>query len=331
MNLSRIDLNLLVVFDAIMAERNVTRAAARLFLSQPAVSHALARLRAMIGDPLFLRSGRQMVPTAKATLLGPAVHGMIEQLSAVLDERSFDPSTSQATFRVGMVDYGETTLAPLLAGLLREQAPGIHIQVQDADTGLLQSQLSSGELDLAIALSTWTPGPGIHSRQLRETAVTGLVRKGHPLLKAMPANGRATVRQFAGVRQVVLAQQGSRVAGPIDHLLSKAGIHADVAYSTRHLFATPHILMGTDLMMITANLVADYLCREYPLAKIALPLKLPTLSAHLVWPERTHRDPGQRWLRDQLLQYFARMDGAAKAPSVKEKRPMPAKRQDGGG
>jgi DNA-binding transcriptional LysR family regulator len=322
MNFSRIDLNLLVVFDAVMAERNVTRAASRLFLSQPAVSHALARLRRMIGDPLFVRSGRQMVPTAKASALGPAVHNMLEQLGAVLDTQSFDPTTSRATFRIGLVDFGETMLAPLLAGLLRGAAPGIRFVVQDVDTALLQAELSTGQLDLAIALSTWTPGPGIHSRKLREGGVSGLVRKGHPLAQAL---GKLTARQFAGVRHLLVAQQDNLALAPMVQRLARAGMAVDVAYSTRHMAVTPHILMGSDLVMIAPELVADQLCRQYGLVKVALPAKLPTVSANLVWPERTHRDPGQKWLREQLLQYFSRLrDAAGAGGKSASKVPAPA-------
>src|SRR5258706_16043972 len=120
MNISNFDLNLLRVFDAMMAERNVTRAAQRVFLSQPAVSHALARLRREIGDPLFVRAGREMIPTARATELGPAVDPMLHQLALAIGKTRFDPRPSAAVFRVTIPDLLEDPPSPLFSHLIRE-------------------------------------------------------------------------------------------------------------------------------------------------------------------------------------------------------------------
>ncbi|PYX52743.1 MAG: hypothetical protein DMG76_28405 [Acidobacteria bacterium] len=165
MNISNFDLNLLRVFDAMMAERNVTRAAQRVFLSQPAVSHALARLRKEIGDPLFVRAGREMIPTAKATELGPAVHTMLDQLALVVGKTRFDPRTSAAVFRIGIVDVREYLLAPLFAKLMREEGSRVRLLVHGFDDANFQAQLASGALDIAVSMPQ-PPAPGIHSRKL---------------------------------------------------------------------------------------------------------------------------------------------------------------------
>src|SRR5258708_30575590 len=150
MNISNFDLNLLRVFDAMMAERNVTRAAQRVFLSQPAVSHALARLRKEIGDPLFVRAGREMTPTARATELGPAVHTMLDQLALAVGKTRFDPRTSAAVFRIGVVDVREYLLAPMFAKLMREEASSIRFLFPRFYHSNFQPQLPSRPFDIPL-------------------------------------------------------------------------------------------------------------------------------------------------------------------------------------
>lgn len=297
MNISKFDLNLLRVFDTMMTERNVTRAAQRVFLSQPAVSHALARLRDAIGDPLFVRAGREMMPTARATALGPAVRNMLEQLGAALGESRFDPSTANTTFRIGMVDIGEYLTAPMFAHLMREEAPHIRFSIQGLDESNSQGQLAAGTLDLALSI---TPGPfaaGIHSRKLPVRTLVGLVRKGHPL-----ARRSAKARELKQVRRLAIALRAGRLEELADRVLGKAGISGEVAYATPHFFAIPTLLANSDLLLVIGDSVARLLCAQYPLAMVKLPVRLPPVEPHIIWHERTHRDPAQRWMRDKILE-----------------------------
>lgn len=233
MNITNFDLNLLRVFDAMMAERNVTRAAHKVNLSQPAASHALARLRSEIGDPLFVRAGREMVPTPKASALGPAVHDLLDKLGAMLGHTAFDPCVSTATFRLGMIDFVEFLLAPIFSRLICKDGPNTRFVVINPDPTTVQAQLANGELDMALGIFEPT-APGIHARRLGDQPLVGLVKKGHPLSRGKPT-------------------------------------------------------------------AAQLLCSQHPLAMVDLPTSLAPLQAHLLWHERSHHDPAQKWMRDKLV------------------------------
>jgi len=295
MNISNFDLNLLRVFDAMMAERNVTRAAQRVFLSQPAASHALARLRKEVGDPLFVRAGREMIPTARATELGSAVHTMLDQLALVIGKTRFDPRTSAAVFRIGIVDVREYLLAPLFAKVMREEASRIRFLVHGFDDSNFQAQLASGALDITVSMPQ-LPAPGIHSRKLSTQTLVGLVRKGHPLTRR-----RATAGQFKKVSRLAITLRSDRFEGPADRLLEKAGVTGEVVYATPHFLAVPTLLANSDLMLVTSDNVARLLCVQHQLSVVRLPVRVP-IEPHIMWHERTHHDPAQRWMRDQILE-----------------------------
>lgn len=295
MNTSNFDLNLLRVFDAMMVERNVTRAAQRLFLSQPATSHALERLRKGIGDPLFVRSGREMIPTAKAIALESTVRSMLEQLGMVLEEAQFNPLTSKAMIRIGLVDAVEYLLVPMFANMMRSEAPGIRFFIQGFDASNFQSQLASGVLDMVLSVLD-VSAPGMHTRKITEQPLVGLVRKGHALAK----NGRATIRQLNQVPRLVTSARTDRMEGVYDRLLEKAGITAEVVYATSHFFAAPSLLEKSDLILVTGAPIARLLCAQFPLATIKLPATIPSFRPHIIWHERTHRDPAQKWIRDKI-------------------------------
>ncbi len=297
MNTNNFDLNLLRVFDAMMLERNVTRAAQRLHLSQPAASHALERLRKGIGDPLFVRSGRAMVPTAKAIALEATVRHMLEQLGLVLEATPFDPRTSNATIRIGCVDAVEYLLAPMFTSMLRKEAPNIRFTVSGFDAENFQSQLTSGVLDIAVSVLE-VSAPGMHTRKITEQSLIGLVRKGH----ALAAKGRASVRELNKLPRLVTSLQADRSEGIYDRMLAQVGIGGSAAYTTAHFFAAPTLLANTDLIMIAGSHMGRLLSSQFPLATIALPAGIARLQAHIVWHERTHRDPAQKWIRDCIVE-----------------------------
>lgn len=302
MNKLNFDLNLLRVFDAMMAERNVTRAAQRLFLSQPATSHALARLRHEIGDPLFIRTGREMVPTAKAVALAPAVRTMLDQLVAVLDDTPFDPRTSAATFRIALVDVLEYLLAPQFAHLLQEEAPHIRFAIQSYDSASYQTQLATGGIDIAIGLPEPT-APNIHSNKLAVLPPVGLVRKNHPLTR-----GRPSIRDFNQTPQLTTDSRVSRQGKPD----AKDQSSADPIYTTAHFFAVPLLLVNSDLLLATSQVVANLLCAQYPLVTVPLPTRHPPLEPHIFWHQRTDNDPAQKWMREKIIDAVR---GLANAPN----------------
>jgi DNA-binding transcriptional LysR family regulator len=294
MNIENFDLNLLRVFDAMFAERNVTRAARRMFLSQPAVSHALARLRREVGDPLFVRAGNEMIATKKASALAPGVRSILDQLGELLGDASFDPRTSTAVFRIGISDLSEYILAPLFASLVREEAPQLHFNINSFSDADYQAELASGALDVVVTVYQST-GPGIHSRKIGSQKLVGLVRDGHPFARNSP-----TAPQFKKAR--LLAAGSDRIEGQLQRSLLDAGIAGQVAYSTPHLFAVPRLLADSDLVLIQSAGVAQALCAEHPLSVIRIPARLPPIEPQMTWHERTHRDPAQRWMRERILE-----------------------------
>jgi DNA-binding transcriptional LysR family regulator len=295
MHTGNLDLNLLRVFDAIFSERNVTRAARRVFLSQPATSHALARLREEVGDPLFMRAGNEMVATKRAIALAPGIRSVLDQLSELLGDTTFDPKTSTAVFRIGISDLSEYILAPLFTQVLRDEAPQVCLHIKSFDDANCQAQLGSGALDLVVSVYQ-AAGPGIHSRRMGAQNLVGLVRHGHPFTRERPS-----APQFKKARLLAFARS-DRIEGQLLLALQKAGIAGQVAYSTPHVFAVPRILTNSDLVLIQSVGVASALCAEYPLSPVRIPVRLPPVEPQVTWHERTHRDPAQRWMRERVLE-----------------------------
>lgn len=294
-NIENFDLNLLRVFDAMFAERNVTRAARRVFLSQPAVSHALARLRKEVGDPLFVRAGNEMIATKKALALAPGIRSVLDQLGELLSDAAFDPKTSAAVFRIGISDLSEYILAPLFVRLMGGEAPHLRFHINSFTALDYEAQLASGALDVVVSVYQ-SAGPGIHSRSTGTEKLVALVRNGHPFTRKRPS-----ALQFKRARLLAVARS-DRIEGQLQRSLQEAGIAEQVAYSTPHLFAVPKILENTDLLLIQSAGVAKALCAGYPLSVVRIPLPLPPIEPQVTWHERTHRDPAQRWLRERITE-----------------------------
>jgi len=308
MNKISFDLNLLRVFDAMMTERNVTRAARRVFLSQPATSHALNRLRGEIGDDLFIRTGREMVPTAKALALAPTVRDMLERLTGLLDDTLFDPKTSSMVFRISMVDMMEYLLAPMFAHMIQEAAPHIHFAIQGYDSSTYQQQLSVGLLDIAVGLSE-PASPSIYSSKLATFSPVGLVRKKHPLTL-----GGVGIKEFSQTPRLKTdlrtgAKHGDSHANS-DTAAEREAVNGpafEATYRTAHFFAVPLLLASTDLLLVTSEVVAQLLCAQYPLVTVPLPANYPPLELHIFWPQRTHNDPAHRWMREKIVESARRL------------------------
>ncbi|MBL8378024.1 MAG: LysR family transcriptional regulator [Burkholderiales bacterium] len=295
MHFKRIDLNLVPVFDALMRERNVTRAAQRLFLSQPAVSHALARLRTSLADPLFVRDGRDMVPTPRAielaAVLGPLLQGFDVALRS-----EFSPATISQTFRLALPDIAELVLAPRLIPILRREAPQAKIAFVELDLDHFQDQLARGDLDAAI-LPSIPLRPMFHRRTVaREAGVVGLVRPGHP-----DASAPLTAAHFRRMPRLAVTLSGKRVASPVEESSRLERQFGEVQVSTAHMIATAATLLHSDLILVLGELAGRTLAAIFGLKVLQLPIKMPAVDSMLAWHERTHRDLAQRWLRDAVI------------------------------
>jgi DNA-binding transcriptional LysR family regulator len=297
----------------------VTRAAHRLFLSQPAVSHALQRLRTALDDPLFVRNGRDMTPTPRAEALIVVARPLLEGLNAALHGEAFSPARLEQSFRLALPDVAEWVVVPKLIPLLAAEAPRVKLALQDLDLDQFQTQLATGELDLAI-IADVPLRPGMHKRMLvREERVVGLVRRDHPAV-----GRKLTAEKLRQIPRLAVTLSGGRVVSPIEYSPLARTLLGEVKVSTPHFTSTAAALLHSDLIMIIGELAGETLAALFDLRVVQLPIELPAVESHIVWHERTHRDPAQRWFRDAIVRSLAavsaRFPPARTAPAAGRRR-----------
>ena len=291
----RLDLNLLVVLDALLSEGSVTRAAQRLNLAQPTVSNALSRLREFFQDPLLERSGREMRPTNRGKqLMAPVREALTIIDRAVVKDEAFSPTTAVRTIRVAATDYVSAVILPPLLVYLRRVAPAIRVVISDVEAGNPLKPLEAAEIDLLIGAVGKT-SPYIHRQDLFTDSWECVTRKGHPVLR-----GRITARQFREATHVEVRPQHGGTGGTIDELLAQSGAQRDVALSLPHLFAAPYVLLRSDLVLTVASRIAARLCKEFQLQALTHPLALKPFVVSQLWHQRTHSESCFSWFRKAL-------------------------------
>ncbi len=292
--LRKLDLNLLVTLDALLSEHNVTRAAARLHLSQPSVSVHLAKLRDIFADPLLLPGPRGMRPTARADALRAPLRQALETLAhAVSPADPFDPAAASDTWRIAASDYSESTIVlPALAGL-RTAAPGTRLAVLDVEPSRLARHMEQGEIDLAFHVSEEAPA-GLRRRLLFREHYVLAGRADHPRLKKRP-----TAAQFCRLEHVIMSPDGGGFYGITDTALAASGLMRKVVLSVPHFLFLKAVLESTDLVaMVPSRLVRG----SKMLRVVEAPVEVPGFEMAMLWHERVHRDPGQVWLRGHVAE-----------------------------
>lgn len=287
--LAALDLNLMVALHALLTEANVTQAARRVALSQSATSHALARLRQLFGDPLLVRSGRQLKLTSRAMQLLPALErGLAEIESAVSGEPPFDPLTARRSFTIGMADYGQAVmLGPLLARL-RQQAPGVDLTVLSPPNPF--DLLEAGNLDLAVVV-TGSVGPAFSARRLFSDGFVCMVRRGHPTV------GTAlTMKQYLSLGHVVVAPTGTP-GSMVDTELDRRRVERRVTVRISSFLAAPIVVSQTDLVTTGPERLLRPMVKRYPVRLLPPPLRLARFELSLAWHGRLDHDPAHAWLR----------------------------------
>lgn len=299
MNPWTFDLRLLRVFDALMAEGNVTRAAARLNLTQSATSQALAKLRSALGDPLFVRSGQAMHPTAKAVAMAVPVREALELITGALSvSQAFEPATSRRVFRVAATDHALMLFLPGLARRVAGQAPGVQLitSAVSPDRGL--EYIREGRIDLLVAYFVVTKVPSnFRTRVLFRDSYQVLARKGHPALRS-----RLTLEAFAQAGHVVVAPRDTWQRGPMDFALAQAGLRRDIRVMVPHYMVAPYVVAETDLVATVPAHAAKRMVRGLPIRAFRPPLEVASFKLEMAWDERHHHDPAHRWLREQLIE-----------------------------
>jgi DNA-binding transcriptional LysR family regulator len=297
--LAALDLNLLVVLDALLTEHSVSRAAKRLNSTQPAVSRALGRLRVWFDDPLLTRTRHGMVPTPLAVALAGDVRAVLERIEGFVARREgFDPSTVSRTFRATMSDYPQYLLGRALLAKLAAAAPNVSVDVVPWSLEF-PAGLESGALDFAISPTT-TPVPGLRSRELFTDELVLMARKGHPAL-AQPM----TLRRYAALTHVQSAPNG-RQGSVVDDLLAGAGLTRHVVLRVPSNLALPGFVATSDCCATVPAGLAAAMAGSFELQVVSLPFDAPAIRFNLVWHERAHHDAGNAWLRSEMLSLFAR-------------------------
>lgn len=296
----RIDLNLLRTLAVIHAEGGVTRAAARLNLTQSAISHALGRLRALFGDPLFVRDGQRLIAT-------PFTRGLVEPLrealgsldALVADAGGFDPARSTAQYAISMRDPTETLLLPDLFSRIARTAPGIGLRTTQVRRRSLETSLANGTVDLAIDV----PLPladSIRRRRLTAGKLVAVARRGHPALR-----GGLTMATYLALDHVMVTAR-RRGPGLEDLELSERGLRRRVRLRCRNYLAAIRVVAATDLIMTMTEDYAKTLTAGLPVRLVPLPFRTATLDALLYWHQSVDDDAGNAWLRGLIIEAFRR-------------------------
>ncbi|WKB55404.1 LysR family transcriptional regulator [Eleftheria terrae] len=294
MDTRRLDLNLLVTLEALLVEQNVTKAAARLHLSQPAVSAQLARLRDVFDDPLLIPAQRGMTPTAKALeLLQPLRQALDQVRVTVSSHRHFDPASATLTVAIACTDYLQVALLQPLVLQLRTRAPGVRVAMRQLDPAQLEAQLLRGEVDLALMTPQVAP-PGMRARHLFDERYVLIGRRHHPRLRA-----GLTVEAFAELEHVIVSPGGGAFTTPVDDALAALGYRRKVVLSAASFLFVPGIVAQSDFVA----LVPQRLVRQpsHPLKVLDCPFPVEGFEVGMVWHERNHGHGGQRWLREEIL------------------------------
>ncbi len=298
MKLAAVDLNLLLVFDALMLERNVTRAGNRICLSQPAVSAALNRLRHLTQDELFIRRVDGMQPTERALELEEPIRRALQQISSALEPPVFSPADAQRSFNIGLNDLGATMIMPHLAACLGRDAPKIDITVEHADGEQALRLLEAGQIDLALGLFDDT-GSRFRSVKLYDIPCSCAMRSDHPLL-----NGRLDIKGFADTPQLAISQDGG-MGRIIDRSLDEQHLRRRIAITMPHFLAGLFVLGHTDLIAVLPDKLIKRFGAAAGIVGVAIPFAPVQIASTLVWNPQTDASPPHQWLRRLLVQICA--------------------------
>jgi DNA-binding transcriptional LysR family regulator len=298
MNLKSVDLNLLVSFDALVSERNVSRAAEKLGMTQSALSHALKRLRVTFGDPLMRRGPRGMEPTERALSLRQPVKDVLADIHSIISTKiGFDPTTTRRTFKLSMSDAMSVEALPLIVRLLRKQAPNVDLLVTTSGPRDACARIDDDDVEMAIGVFPHLPA-GLLDRELYRDNLVCVADKDHPLLK----RGRMDEKSYLACPHVTVAPNlDSGIQ--LDDIFAAMGLVRRVVATVPHYLAVPALIRGTDLVASTRRRLVKVLRTSSGLVVFPIPvtMRVPELSFRQIWHRRYDGDAGHRWLRDLIL------------------------------
>lgn len=301
-NIKDIDLNLLLVFDAVIRRGSVSRAASDLGLTQSTVSNALRRLRQRLGDPLFVRERYGVSPTPFAETLTPYVKDALATLERGFEQtRRFDPTTEERTFTLIMTDIAEAVILPRVLDMFRTRAPGISIRAINLSLDDTGEALNSGSADIAIG---YLPdyGARFFQRHLFDTHYVCIAAAGNPVA----ADG-LDLNAFRNARHAVAEARGTG-HHIVEQTLERLGIVRHIGAWVPHFLSVPYVVAASDLIATIPRALSVTMHAGNPVQVLPHPVELPTVEIKLLWHERFHADRANRWLREQLVKVFATVD-----------------------
>lgn len=305
MSFLTLDLNLLRVFDAVMTEQNLTRAASRLAMTQPAVSNALRRLRDALGDELLVRTAHGVKPTPRAETLWPSVRRALSELEeAIAPEQNFDIAHAQTTFRMAMADATAALWLPALVRAIEREAPGITIRMVPLTTREPRPMLLRGDIDLAVGFfpgvaaqlagSQGSSVSPIRHEQLYSGTYVCVMRKNHPLAKE-----ELTIDTYCSANHLLVSFSG-RAQGLVDEALARMGRERRILLTVNQFFTAGRVVATSDLItVLPRHLVASTGITGALITK-ELPFDMPPVHIDMLWHERDTRSPAHKWLRAHL-------------------------------
>ncbi len=292
-NIKNLDLNLLRVFDTLMDEKNVSRAAEKLSVSQPAVSGMMTRLRHSLDDQLFIRSQHGIVPTVRAQELSGPIKKLLRELDAVLEPTLFEPRTAELTLSIAATDYSLRAIVEPLLLTLRAQAPNIKVSVRWINEHDLYEQMERGIVDLALTTPEASP-VDLRAKTLFDETYVCVLRDEHPLLE----DNTLTLEQFCSIDHAIVSYVGGAFEGITDQVLRSLGKQRRVVLSVPSFLSLVSILKTSDLCAVVPKRL---ITNVEGLTTVNLPFEVPGFTKIMAWHERTHDSDAHRWIRDSIV------------------------------
>ncbi|GFM89699.1 transcriptional regulator [Pseudomonas cichorii] len=296
--LRNIDLNLLVILDALLTEKHVTRTGERLHLSQPAISHSLSKLRSLLDDPILIRKGNEVFLSALAISLQAPLKNLLSQIEALFGSSiAFEPATSRRTFNLAMSDYGAAIVLPKLLVRFRREAPNTTLVVTQSSRHGMLEQVAQGKIDLALGVFPNLPTDIAQATLFEETFSCLLDRN------TLPPGGTLDLENYLLRPHISVSMDGS--VGEVDTLLRAQGLHRRIAVSVPHWRTAPGMISNTDLILTVATRTLDEALLDDSLIQLTPPLTIPPFPFVQIWHHRFNEDPAHQWLREQVAQAAA--------------------------
>lgn len=294
-NIRKTDLSLLIVLDALLDERNVTLAAARLGYTQPTISGMLARLRVLFGDPLFVRTQRGLLATPRAQALAIPLKQLLADSQRLIAREVFDPATAEVTFTISSNDYMQHALLAPFVKVLRSEAKQIRLAFTPPISGGLSDALARGQIDMAVTIPEFAM-PDLPSRLLYRERYVVAVRPQHPLARLRTM----TVERFCNYDHVLVSPTGGSFEGPTDRALARLQLRRKVRYSVSSFLVISEILQMDDLVALVPSRLVR--ANDERLVALKAPVEIPGFDVIALWHPRVDKDMAHRWLRRRLAE-----------------------------